>query len=92
MNPLIQLKRSTALFLIQLVLAYFALARLLVAGTQDGVLDIGNTPLARPHPTFITFDAPGSTATFSDAINPAGIIAGGFDDTSGAGHGFVRIP
>jgi hypothetical protein len=42
--------------------------------------------------TFITFDAPGSTSTFSSAINPGGVITGGFIDTTGALHGFGRIP
>jgi hypothetical protein len=44
----------------------------------------------RKQPTIITFDPPGSVATSSGAINPAGAIAGGYIDASNVGHGFLR--
>jgi hypothetical protein len=40
----------------------------------------------------ITFDPPGSTLTYAEAINPAGVIAGFFFDKSNAAHGFLRAP
>ena len=45
-----------------------------------------------PDGSFATFDPPGSTFTFSQALNPAGVATGIFEDASGAVHGFVRIP
>jgi hypothetical protein len=42
---------------------------------------------------FTTFDAPGGTSTFTatvDALNPAGDAVGGFPDSNGVNHGFVR--
>jgi hypothetical protein len=56
--------------------------------------------LRSPDGTITTFDAPGAgTAagqgtfvTFTDGINPAGAIAGGYIDANGAGHGLVRAP
>ncbi|MGH8069593.1 MAG: hypothetical protein ACRERE_31010 [Candidatus Entotheonellia bacterium] len=41
---------------------------------------------------FTTFDPPGSITTYSNAINPAGVITGGYYDASSVGHGFVRAP
>src|SRR4029077_4905234 len=61
-------------------------------GTRDGVLNFGETPLARPQPTLITFDPPGSTGTTSMGINPAGVITGFYSDASGNVHGFLRAP
>ena len=41
-------------------------------------------------PTFTTFDAPGAVNTFCVAINPAGVIAGGYTDADNLLHGFIR--
>ena len=68
----------------------FTLTGLLTAATSDGILDFGDTPLCHSHPTFITFDPPGSTFTFPTGINPGGVITGSYNDASGMGHGFVR--
>jgi len=78
MKPLTQLKRSTAPLLVPLVLACFALARPLAAGTRDGGLDFSNTPVGVG---IITFDAPGAgtdpmQGTLAFAINQAGTIRG----------------
>ena len=43
-------------------------------------------------PTIITFDPPGSVATFAYAISPAGAITGFYIDASGVQHGFLRTP
>ena len=58
----------------------FVLVRLLLAGTNDGVPNFGNMPLAQPPPAIITFDAPGAgtgpfQGTLGIAINQAGTIA-----------------
>src|SRR5215471_8358479 len=63
----------------------FALARLLAAGTIDGV----------PQPPIITFDAPGAgtgpgQGTQGLTINPGGVIAGDYVDASSVFHGFRR--
>jgi hypothetical protein len=42
------------------------------------------------HATFITFDAPGASATLAFSINPAGAITGYYLDASFAFHGFLR--
>src|SRR4029077_19277380 len=73
----------------------FAFTRLLAAGMNDGVLNFSNTPLLRPQPTIITFDAPGAgtgpfLGTYPLAINPAGVIAGQVVDANNVIHGFVR--
>ena len=72
--------------------ALFALARLLVGGTRDGVLDVGNTPLGLP---ITTFDAPGAgtgpgQGTIPYAINLGSTIAGFYLDASNVYHGFLR--
>jgi len=72
--------------------ALFALARLLAAETNDDSLGFGNTPLCHSHPTFITFDPPGSTFISASAITPAGVIIGSYLDASGMTHGFLRTP
>jgi hypothetical protein len=46
--------------------------------------------LRAPDGTITTFDSPGSTFTFAAAINPGGVITGGFIDASCVVHGFVR--
>src|SRR5215470_4346507 len=68
-----------------------ALTRLLTAGTNDGVLNLSETPLGHSNPTLITFDPPGSTATFPMGINPAGVITGYYRDAVTC-HGFIRAP
>ena len=75
----------------------FVLVRLLFAGTNDGVPNFGNMPLAHPPPAIITFDAPGAgtgpfQGTVTYAINPMGTIAGYFFDSDSVTHGFVRKP
>jgi len=67
----------------------FAITRVLAVRTDDGVLSF-NAPLVHPHPTFITFDPPGSTSTFPSAITPSGVIIGSYVDASGVTHGFHR--
>jgi len=57
----------------------FNLARLLAAGTSDGILNFGDSASAGI--AIITFDAPGAgtdpgEGTLAFAINPAGTIAG----------------
>ncbi len=47
----------------------FTLTGLLTAATSDGILDFGDTPLCHSHPTFITFDPPGSTFTCCPAAS-----------------------
>jgi len=44
--------------------------------------------------TITTFDAPGAKWTFalSNSINPAGVIAGYYQDASDVAHGFLRTP
>src|SRR5262249_62262925 len=66
-------------------------------GTNDDVLNFGNPPLFRPHPTIITFDAPGAgtgpgQGTIAFAINPGGTISGRYADASTAIHAIVRTP
>ena len=74
----------------------FALTRLLPAGTNDGVLDLGDTSLCHSHPTFITFDPPSGPARdmLPSGINAAGTITGTY--VTGAGrpvfHAFLREP
>ena len=68
---------------------FFALARLLAAGTNDAVLNFNEMPRGRSQPTFITFDPPGSTGTFPSGINSAGVITG-FYNVGFFNHGFVR--
>lgn len=70
--------------------ALFMLARLLFAGTSDGVLNFGNMPLEGRSPTYTSFDAPGAVFTLPLCINPAGVIAGFYGDTSFVPHGFLR--
>jgi hypothetical protein len=41
-------------------------------------------------PTYITFNPTGSVYIQSMAINPAGAIAGFFQDANGVSHGFLR--
>src|SRR6266566_146705 len=67
----------------------FALGQLLAAGTSDGV---SKAPLVPPHPTFITFDPPGSIFTAPSAITSKELIIGSYIDTSGVTHGFLRKP
>jgi hypothetical protein len=66
-----------------------ALARLLAAGTSDDVLNL-NMLLDHSHPTFITFDPPGSTSTLPSAIIATRMIIGSYVDESGVTHGFLR--
>ena len=40
----------------------------------------------------IKFDPPGSTGTDPTSIDAAGWIAGGYLDTNGTSHGFLRAP
>ena len=42
--------------------------------------------------TYAIFDPPGAVVTGPQDINPAGTIAGTFSDSSGAFHGFLRLP
>jgi hypothetical protein len=53
-----------------------------------GVLFALARPLAAD--TFITFDPPGSTSTFTLGINPARVIAGDYLDSNNVFHGYVR--
>jgi hypothetical protein len=41
---------------------------------------------------FTSFDAPGATATYAEAINTAGAITGYYTDVEGNGHAFLRSP
>ncbi len=70
----------------------FALTQRLAAGTSGGVLTFSKAPLVPPHPTFITFDPPGSAFTVPSAITSKGLIIGSYIDTSGVTHGFLRRP
>src|SRR5262249_8133223 len=79
------------------ILVLGILASAAFSGTSDGVLNFSNTPLVRPEPTIITFDAPGAgtgpgQGTPPFAINPAGLITGFYFDTGDALHGFLRTP
>lgn len=70
----------------------FGLVRLLAAGTHDGSLDLGDTPLGGG---IITFDAPGAgtgpqQGTLTYVINDRGTIAGYYFDSNSITHGFVR--
>jgi hypothetical protein len=51
-----------------------------------------NSFLRAPDGTFTTFEAPGALWTYAGNINPAGTIAGDYQDTSYVYHGFVRAP
>ena len=80
-----------------IVVVPFVLVRLLVAGTNDGVPNFGNTPLAQPPPAIITFDAPGAgtgpfQGTLTYAMNRMGTIAGYYFDANSVTHGFLRAP
>jgi hypothetical protein len=66
-----------------------ALTMLLAAGTSNDALNSSKVPLVPPHPTFITFDVPGTLQNVN-GINPAGAITGWYSDTSGVFHGFLR--
>src|SRR5215472_18586481 len=57
---------------------FLALTWVLIAGPNDGILDVGDTPLCHSHPTFITFDPPGGPAEdiVPSGINPMGTIIG----------------
>ena len=68
----------------------FALVRLLSAGTNEGILNFGNTPLGCHSPTFTSFDVPGALGTLGICINPAGVISGTYFDVSGVVDGYVR--
>jgi len=70
--------------------ALFALTRLLAGATSDSVVNLGDTPSGHSHPTFITFDPPGSTSTIPSAITPTGAVIGSYNDASKTTHGFVR--
>ena len=74
------------------VAVLFVFTQLLGADMSDGVLNFSDTPLVHRHPTFITFDVPGSTSTFPAAINPEGTITGRYSDASNVAHGFERAP
>src|SRR5215467_6522610 len=71
-----------------------AFTRLLTAGPNDAVLDLGDTPSCHSHPTFITFDPPSGPARdmLPSGINAAGTITGTY--ITGAGrpvfHAFLR--
>jgi hypothetical protein len=69
---------------------FFALARLLSAGTSDGALNFGNMPLEGHPPTYTSFDVPGALGTLGVCINPAGVISGSYLDASGVIDGYVR--
>src|SRR5262249_32040523 len=66
-----------------------AVSALILCGSQ-----LWAQPLALPQAqgTFMTFDAPGASGTFSVSINPAGEILGASSDSSGAVTGFLRSP
>jgi len=68
----------------------FTVGQLLAGGMSDGVLHLGDMPLGARPPTYTTIDPPGSVFTFPLCINPAGVIAGEYDDASFVPHGFVR--
>src|SRR5215471_4665229 len=75
----------------------FALARWLDAGPMDGVLNLSNSALLRPHSTIITFDVAGAgtdpgQGTIAYGINPAGTIMGFYLDASNVYYGFLRAP
>src|SRR5262249_14372100 len=75
----------------------FALARWLDAGPMDGVLNLSNSGLVRPHSTIITFDVLGSgtgpgQGTMPYAINQTGWITGPYLDANNVYHGFLRDP
>src|SRR5215472_15559666 len=74
---------------------FFALGRLLFAGTTDSVLNFSKYALGIPQPPIITFDAPGAgtgpgQGTQGLAINPGGVIAGDYVDASNVFHGILR--
>src|SRR5215469_8831745 len=74
---------------------FFALGRLLFAGTTDSVLNFSKYALGIPQPPIITFDAPGAgtepyQGTVASSINSAGVIAGLYVDQGVVFHGFVR--
>src|SRR5262249_44737747 len=71
---------------------FFALARLLAAGTNDSTLSVGNRPLNAHYTTFDVKDAgtgPGQ-GTQALAINASGVIAGVYADAGDVYHAFVR--
>src|SRR5215467_9138867 len=75
----------------------FALTRLLVAGTSDGVLNFSDNALLHPQPTFVTFDPPGGPARdmLPSGINPTGTITGTYLIGSFPNvvfHAFLREP
>lgn len=69
-----------------------------IAGQFGDTSGVFHGFLRSPDGTITTFDAPGAgTATdqgtfvtFTDGINPAGAIAGGYVDTSNVFHAFIR--
>src|SRR5215467_12682791 len=75
------------------IAAPLALAPLLFADTNDGLLKLGKTPLLPP--AIITIDAPAAgtgpfQGTVCIGINPAGLIAGYYFDANTVTHSFVR--
>jgi hypothetical protein len=69
----------------------FALPLMLTAGSNEEDLNFSDRPLVHRHPTFITFDAPGSVnGTYPSGINTAGVITGTLLDVNFVGHGFLR--
>src|SRR5262249_35416925 len=69
-----------------------ATALVVVVGLSIGLSSIaGAQGASHGHSwTFISFDVPGSPATFPKAINPAGQIVGSYRDASDVEQGFVR--
>ena len=63
-------------------------ACLFAALTIPSGSDAQNTPDHQP--PIITFDPQGSIFTFPTSINPAGVIAGAYEDANGEVHGFLR--
>src|SRR5262245_5059341 len=62
----------------------------LAAGTSERIQNFSRMARTSLHPTFTTFDPPGSTFTSPQGINAVGAITGYYSDASGMTHGFVR--
>lgn len=71
-----------------------------IAGQYVDTSEVFHGFLRSPDGVITTFDAPGAGTgpcqgtfiTFTDGINPAGAIAGGYFDAGNVFHGFVRAP
>ena len=61
-----------------------------ITGLYVDPSDVGHGFVRYLNGTITTFDPPGATWTWANAINLGGAIVGGYSDASGVSHSFVR--